>query len=97
MRVDEGLLAADYLGDQPPGDRSERQAVVRVTEREPEIAIARRGTDDRHHVRRAGTRAHPGVGIETLAEREELARDRLGAVELHRRLHAVAQRELGAG
>src|SRR6185295_10530777 len=44
-----------------------------------------------------GTRAHPGVGIETLAEREELARDRLGAVELHRRLHAVAQREFGAG
>ena len=28
-----------------------------------------------------------GIGVEPLGEREQLARDRLGAVELHRRLH----------
>jgi hypothetical protein len=68
-----------------------------MAEGEPELLVPRRAPDDRHHVRRAGPRAHPRIRVEPLGEREELARDGLGAVELDRGFHAVAQRELGPG
>ena len=71
--------------------------MVRMAEREPQPAVARRRADDRHHVRRAGARAHPGIGVEAIAKRKQLARDRLGAVQLDRRLHSVAQGELRPG
>ncbi len=80
-----------------PVTGAEREAVVRVAEGEPEVRVARRRADDRQHVRRAGTRAHPGLGVEPLGEREQVARDRLRAAELHRRADGVAQRELRAG
>ena len=89
--------ARHHLGDQPAGEGAECQAVVGVAEREPEILMFWRGPDDRHHVRRAGARAHPCLGIETFGEREQIAGDRLGAAELHRRADRIAQRELRAG
>src|SRR2546423_5473003 len=95
-RLDEWPLAAHHLGDHAARDGPERQAVMRVAESEPQPFMPRRGTDHRHHVRRARPRAHPRVAVEPFGEREELARDGLGAVELYRRLHAVAPRELGA-
>src|SRR4051812_29194647 len=92
--VDKGLLAAEHLGDKATGNRSERQAVVRVAEREPEIAVPRRRADYRHHVGRARARAHPGLVVQPLRQRKEIARDRLGAAELHGRADRVARREL---
>src|SRR5688572_26746753 len=69
---------------------------MRVTEGEPEIAVPRRLADDRQHIGGAGTRAHPWLGVEPFGEREQVARDRLGAAELDGRLDRIAQRELRA-
>ena len=55
--------------------------------------MARRPADHRQHVGQAGTRAHPGRGIGALGQREETARERFGAIDLHRRRRRVARRE----
>ena len=71
--------------------------MVCVSESKPEVLVARRAADYGQHVGRARSRAHPGLGVQPLGQGKEIARDRLGAAELHRRADRVAQREFGAG
>src|SRR4029078_9914804 len=71
--------------------------VMGVAESEPYVVVPRRTADDGLHVGSAGARTHPGFGIEALAERDCVAGDALGAVDLVMVRRRVVTRELGSG
>src|SRR4029077_17378795 len=90
-------LPGHHFRQEPGGRGSERQAAVLMAEIEPEARMARRPADYRQHVRQTGPRAFPGVGVERVAEREQVSRPRHRLVDLHRPRWGVPIRELDAG
>ena len=47
---------------------------MRVADSEPQARLARRAVDHRPRIRKARPRAHPGLVVDALAERKQLAR-----------------------
>ncbi|MNJ50799.1 hypothetical protein D3C77_460860 [compost metagenome] len=48
--------------------------MVGVAKVEPQALVVGGGADDRAHVRQAGASAQPGLGVDALAQWEDLAR-----------------------
>ena len=92
-RIGEWRLAGHHLGQQPAAHGPEREAQVMVAEVEPQPLVLRRAADDGQHVRQARPAPQPRLGLDALAQRKDLARQRLDAGELHRgrRAHRAAR------
>src|SRR5271156_2846625 len=68
-----------------------------VTEIEPQALVARRVADHRQHVGQARAAAEPGLGVEPLAYRIEVARERLQSIDMRGGGRVVDAREFRAG
>ena len=95
--IGERLLSCHHLGQQPPGYRAEREAVMLMAEVEPQARMSRRGPDHRQEVWQARPPPEPGLRVDPLSERKRPARQRLHSVEHGGRRRRVAQREFRAG
>lgn len=82
-RVGERRFAHHHFRQQPSGHGAERQAVVVVSEREPQATVTGRGADDRAHIGRTGAHAVPRLCVDALAESERGARKGLGSSKLN--------------
>jgi len=71
-RIGERRRAGHHVGDQPPGDRPERQPPMPVAEREPEAVLPRRAAEHGERVRHVGTAAEPRLRLVRLAEWKQL-------------------------
>jgi hypothetical protein len=96
-RVGEGLLSSHHLGEQPPGDWSEREAVMGMTEGEPQVLVPLAFANHRDHVGKTRSPAHPRFGLQPLAQGEQFAGQRFVARKLDRARRRVAISELDTG
>ena len=73
----ERLLPDHRLGEQSPGDGPQSEAVMSMTEREPQTLVRFAFADHRDHVGKTRTPAHPGLRLQPFGERKQFARHRL--------------------
>src|SRR5215472_13615346 len=95
-RIGKGRLAGHHLGEQPAADWSQREAVMRVAEGEPQAAMALSRPDYRYHIGEAGTPPQPRRRLQPLPERKQFAGERFVAGELDRGWWRVALGEFDA-
>jgi hypothetical protein len=91
-----GGFPSHHLGEQPAGDRSQREAVMRVAEDEPQAAMTLASPDHWNHIGKAGTPPDPRCRLQSRAKREQFAGERLVAGKLNVSWRCVALSEFDA-
>src|SRR5450631_3809521 len=71
--------------------------MVLMSEIEPQPGMARRLPDYRQHIRQTRPRAHPGLGIDGVSQREQRVRPRQGLLDLDVTGRPVAAGKFDAG
>src|SRR5580700_8596425 len=86
-RVGEGLPPSHHLGEQPPGDGAEREAVMGMAEGEPQALVPLAFANHRDHVGKTGPPAHPRFGLQPFGQGKQFAGQRFIARKLGKEIN----------